>query len=150
MKAEFEVSVKAEFLAAESSAQDGLYRFAYVVTIKNIGDMAGQLIGRHWVIEDAKGGHQEVRGLGVVGQQPFLQPGESFTYDSSTQITSPVGSMHGTYFCVAEDASFFETPIPPLACGRRLQGPARALPLCCIRGPRHCGRTLMAGADGRR
>jgi len=126
VKAEFEVSVKAEFLAAESSAQDGLYRFAYVVTIKNIGDMAGQLIGRHWVIEDAKGGHQEVRGLGVVGQQPFLQPGESFTYDSSTQITSPVGSMHGTYFCVAEDASFFETPIPPFSLRAQTSGSGKS------------------------
>jgi len=126
VKAEFEVSVKAEFLAAESSAQDGLYRFAYVVTIRNIGEMAGQLIGRHWVIEDAKGVHQEVRGLGVVGQQPFLQPGESFTYDSSTQITSPVGSMHGTYFCVAEDASFFETPIPPFSLRAQTSGPGKS------------------------
>jgi ApaG protein len=126
LKAEFEVSVRAEFLPAESSAQDGLYRFAYVVTIKNIGEMAGQLIGRHWVIEDAKGGHQEVRGLGVVGQQPFLQPGESFTYDSSTQITSPVGSMHGTYFCVAEDASFFETPIPPFSLRAQTSGPGKS------------------------
>lgn len=115
MKAEFDVSVEAEFLAAESSEQESLYRFAYVVTIRNVGEMAGQLIGRHWVIEDAKGSHQEVRGLGVVGQQPFLQPGESFSYNSSTQITSPVGSMHGTYFCVSEDATFFEASIPPFS-----------------------------------
>jgi ApaG protein len=109
---QFDVSVIPQFLPEQSDLACGPYTFAYFVTITNVGDMAAQLMARHWVIEDAKGNHQEVKGLGVVGQQPFLQPGESFTYNSSTQIASPVGSMHGTYVCIAEDATVFETQIP--------------------------------------
>jgi ApaG protein len=108
----FDVSVVAQFLPEQSDPVSDVYTFAYFVTIKNVGNIAAQLIGRHWVIEDAKGNHQEVKGLGVVGQQPLLQPGESFTYNSGTQIESPVGSMHGTYLCVAEDTTVFETQIP--------------------------------------
>lgn len=108
----FDVSVVAQFLPDQSDPASGVYTFAYFVTIKNVGNIAAQLIGRHWVIEDAKGNHQEVKGLGVVGQQPLLQPGESFTYNSGTQIESPVGSMHGTYLCVAEDTTVFEAQIP--------------------------------------
>ena len=108
----FHVSVNTQFLLDQSDPASELYTFAYFVTIKNVGDIAAQLIGRHWVIEDAKGNHHEVKGLGVVGQQPLLQPGESFTYNSGTQIASPVGSMHGTYFCIAEDTTRFEAQIP--------------------------------------
>jgi ApaG protein len=108
----FDVSVVPQFLADQSDPVSGVYTFAYFVTIKNVGNIAAQLIGRHWVIEDAKGNHQGVKGLGVVGQQPLLQPGESFTYNSGTQIESPVGSMHGTYLCVAEDTTVFEVQIP--------------------------------------
>lgn len=111
-KPQFDVSVLTQFLPDQSDPAAGVYTFAYFVTIKNIGPIAAQLIGRHWVIDDAKGHHQEVKGLGVVGQQPLLQPGESFTYNSGTQITSPVGSMHGTYFCIAEDTTAFEAQIP--------------------------------------
>lgn len=108
----FDVSVVPQFLPEQSDPASGVYTFAYFVTIKNVGKIAGQLMARHWVIEDAKGNHQEVKGLGVVGQQPLLQPGESFTYNSGTQIKSPVGSMHGTYKCIAEDATVFEAQIP--------------------------------------
>jgi ApaG protein len=108
----FEVSVIPKFLPEQSDAASGIYTFAYFVTIKNVGDIAAQLVARHWVIEDAKGNHQEVKGLGVVGQQPLLQPGERFTYNSGTQIQSPVGSMHGTYICIAEDATVFEAQVP--------------------------------------
>ena len=108
----FDVSVVPQFLPEQSDPASGVYTFAYFVTIKNVGNIAGQLMARHWVIEDAKGNHQEVKGLGVVGQQPLLQPGESFTYNSGTQIKSPVGSMHGTYICIAEDATVFEAQIP--------------------------------------
>jgi ApaG protein len=108
----FDVVVLPQFLADQSDPAAGVYTFAYFVTIKNVGDIAAQLIGRHWVIEDAKGNHQEVKGLGVVGQQPLLKPGEVFTYNSGTQIESPVGSMHGTYFCIAEDTTVFEAQIP--------------------------------------
>ena len=108
----FDVSVVPQFLPEQSDPPSGVYTFAYVVTIKNVGDIAAQLMGRHWIIEDAKGNHQEVKGLGVVGQQPLLQPGERFTYNSGTQIHSPVGSMHGTYVCIADDATVFEAQIP--------------------------------------
>ncbi|MBU3724545.1 MAG: Co2+/Mg2+ efflux protein ApaG [Burkholderiaceae bacterium] len=117
----FDVSVIPQFLPEQSDLASGPYTFAYFVTIKNVGDIAAQLIGRHWVIEDAKGNHQEVKGLGVVGQQPLLQPGESFTYNSGTQIASPVGSMHGTYICIAEDATVFEAQIPVFSL--RAEGP---------------------------
>jgi ApaG protein len=99
-------------LPDQSDPAAGVYTFAYFVTIRNVGKIAAQVMGRHWVIEDAKGNHQEVRGLGVVGQQPLLQPGERFTYNSGTQIQSPVGSMHGTYFCIADDTTVFEAQIP--------------------------------------
>ncbi len=108
----FDVSVVPQFIPEQSDPGADVYTFAYFVTIKNVGNIAAQLMGRHWVIEDAKGNHQEVKGLGVVGQQPLLQPGESFTYNSGTQIKSPVGSMHGTYICIAEDATVFEAQIP--------------------------------------
>lgn len=107
-----DVSVVPQFLPDQSDPAAGVYTFAYFVTIRNVGKIAAQVMGRHWVIEDAKGNHQEVRGLGVVGQQPLLQPGERFTYNSGTQIQSPVGSMHGTYFCIADDTTVFEAQIP--------------------------------------
>lgn len=107
-----DVSVVPQFLPDQSDPAAGVYTFAYFVTIRNVGQIAAQVMGRHWVIEDAKGNHQEVRGLGVVGQQPLLQPGERFTYNSGTQIQSPVGSMHGTYFCIADDTTVFEAQIP--------------------------------------
>jgi ApaG protein len=109
---QFEVSVVPQYLPDQSDPAHGVYTFAYFVTVNNVGDIAAQLMGRHWVIEDAKGNHKEIKGLGVVGQQPLLQPGESFTYNSGTQIASPVGSMHGTYFCIADDTTLFEATIP--------------------------------------
>lgn len=117
----FKVSVIPQFLPEQSDAAAGIYSFAYFVTIKNVGDIPAQVIGRHWVIEDAKGNHQEVKGLGVVGEQPLLKPGETFTYNSGTQIESPVGSMHGTYFCIADDTTVFETQIPVFSL--RAEGP---------------------------
>jgi len=119
------VSVETKFLPADSSEEGATYCFSYFVTIENSGDVGAQLIARHWIIEDAKGLHQEVRGLGVVGQQPFLQPGESFSYNSGTRITSPIGSMHGTYFCVTEDAKFFDVVIPPFSLKAEGLGPKR-------------------------
>lgn len=117
----FDVSVIPQFLPEQSDPEAGIYSFAYFVTIKNVGDITAQLLGRHWVIEDAKGNHQEVKGLGVVGEQPLLKPGETFTYNSGTQIESPVGSMHGTYFCIAEDTTLFEAQIPVFSL--RAEGP---------------------------
>ena len=86
--------------------------FAYTITIRNTGSVAAQLISRHWVITDAQGLVQEVRGLGVVGAQPLLQPGESFEYTSGASIATPVGTMRGSYQMVAADGTRFEARDP--------------------------------------
>lgn len=106
------VTVKTQYLEDQSDPERSRYVFAYVVTIRNTGKVAAQLISRHWVIRDANEHVQEVRGLGVVGHQPLLQPGEQFEYTSGTSLATPQGSMHGGYFCVAEDGERFEAPIP--------------------------------------
>ena len=105
------ISVKTQFLPEESSQDDQIYSFAYTVTIRNEGKQPVQLVARHWLIDDAKGQRQEVRGLGVVGHQPLLRPGESFEYTSGARLGSPVGSMQGSYFLITEDAHWFEAPI---------------------------------------
>jgi ApaG protein len=105
------ISVKTQFLPEESSQDDQIYSFAYTVTIRNEGPLPVQLVARHWLIDDAKGQRQEVRGLGVVGHQPLLRPGESFEYTSGARLGSPVGSMQGSYFLITEDAHWFEAPI---------------------------------------
>lgn len=109
---EMTVTVKTQYLADQSDPDRSLYVFGYVVTIRNTGKVAAQLIARHWVIRDTNDQVQEVRGLGVVGHQPLLQPGEHFEYTSGTSLATPQGSMHGEYFCVAEDGERFEAPIP--------------------------------------
>jgi ApaG protein len=110
---QFTVTVLTQYLADRSSAADDVYAFAYTITIRNTGAVAAQLISRHWVITDAQGLVQEVRGLGVVGSQPLLQPGERFEYTSGASIATPVGTMRGSYFCITEDAHWFDTPVPP-------------------------------------
>lgn len=109
---EFTVSVKTQYLAEQSEPDRGNYVFAYTITIKNTGQVAAQLISRHWIIVDANNRVEEVRGLGVVGHQPLLQPGEQFEYTSGTALATPQGSMKGVYFCVAEDGEQFEAVIP--------------------------------------
>lgn len=109
---DFTVSVRTRYLAEQSDPDDRKYVFAYTVTIKNIGEVAAQLISRHWIIVDASNHVEQVRGLGVVGHQPLLQPGEQFEYTSGTVLSTPQGSMSGIYFCVAEDGERFETKIP--------------------------------------
>ncbi len=106
------VDVKTQYLAEQSDPGEGNYVFTYTITIQNTGTVASQLISRHWVITDANNQVQEVRGLGVVGHQPLLKPGEQFEYTSGTQMATPQGSMFGEYFCVAEDGHQFETKIP--------------------------------------
>ena len=81
------------------------------LTIRNTGDVTAQLIARHWIITDGEGRSEEVRGLAVVGHQPLLKPGESFEYTSWTRIDTPHGQMHGTFFCMTEDARPFEAPV---------------------------------------
>lgn len=106
------VTVQCRYLEEQSDPDRSHYVFAYAVTIKNSGSVAAQLISRHWVITDANNNVQEVKGLGVVGHQPLLQPGEQFEYTSGTSLATPQGTMRGEYFCVAEDGEQFETPIP--------------------------------------
>ncbi len=109
---EVQVSAKTQYLAEQSDEAAGRYVFAYTITIRNVGNVAAQLISRHWVITDSQGLVQEVRGLGVVGAQPVLRPGESHEYTSGTAIATPVGTMRGSYQMAAEDGSRFDAPIP--------------------------------------
>lgn len=111
----YEITVKAQsvFVPEQSDLEGERYVFAYTITITNTGNMAAQLISRHWYITDAESQVQEVRGLGVVGEQPLLKPGESFEYTSGTSISTPVGTMHGSYQMVAEDGTKFDADIPP-------------------------------------
>ena len=109
---QFSVQVQPHYLEEQSEPEEGRYLFAYTVTIRNTGDVAAQLISRHWIITDANNKVEEVQGLGVVGEQPMLKPGEAFEYTSGCPIATPVGSMRGSYQCVAEDGTRFEAPIP--------------------------------------
>lgn len=109
---EMTVTVRTQYLADQSNPDASQYVFAYAVTIKNTGSVAAQLISRHWRITDTNNQMQEVRGLGVVGHQPLLAPGEQFEYTSGTSLATPQGTMHGEYFCVAEDGEQFVSKIP--------------------------------------
>ena len=109
---EVQVSAKTQYLADQSDEAAGRYVFAYTITIRNIGNVTAQLISRHWVITDSQGLVQEVRGLGVVGAQPVLRPGESHEYTSGTAIATSVGTMRGSYQMTAEDGNRFDAPIP--------------------------------------
>jgi ApaG protein len=110
----FEISVVVEsrFLPEQSDAGKQQFLFAYTVRITNTGQRPAQVISRHWVIVDGKNERQDVRGLGVVGQQPLLGPGETFEYSSGCPLSTPVGSMRGKYLCVGEDGVPFDAVIP--------------------------------------
>ena len=107
-----EVDVKSIYLDDQSSPEHCRYVFAYTVTIKNSGILPARLVGRHWVITDADGNAQEVKGAGVVGEQPFLSPGECYQYTSGTILPTPVGSMHGCYQMITDDGNPFAADIP--------------------------------------
>jgi ApaG protein len=110
-KYEVSVSSQTQYIPDRSDEQSGRYVFTYTITIRNRGSVAAQLVSRHWIITDARNQVQEVRGLGVVGAQPLLKPGESFEYTSGTAIATPVGTMRGSYQMVAEDGTEFDAPI---------------------------------------
>ncbi len=110
-KPEFTTSVVVRHLPEQSDRDAGQYAFAYTITITNSGGVTGQLIARHWIVTDANGHVDEVRGLAVVGHQPVLKPGETFEYTSWTRLATPNGTMRGTFFCMSEDARPFDTPI---------------------------------------
>jgi ApaG protein len=109
---EFSVSSQVRYIAEESDPEHRKYAFAYTLTIRNTGQVTAQLIARHWVITDSENRVQEVKGLGVVGHQPLLKPGEQFEYTSYAVIATPVGTMRGEYFCVAEDGERWDAPVP--------------------------------------
>ena len=111
-KYDVSVSTETRYIADQSDEAKDRFVFAYTVTIRNSGSMPAQLISRHWIITDSHNEVQEVRGLGVVGAQPLLKPGEQFEYTSGTAIATPVGTMSGSYQMVAEDGTQFDAPIP--------------------------------------
>jgi ApaG protein len=112
---ELSVTVRAQYLPEQSNPEQRQYAFAYTLTIRNTGQVPTQLIARHWVITDSEQHVQEVKGLGVVGHQPLLAPGENFEYTSWAVIATPQGSMRGEFFCVAEDGTRFDAPVPEFA-----------------------------------
>jgi ApaG protein len=111
-KYEVSVSAETEYISDQSDEAKDRYVFSYTINIRNTGTIPAQLIGRHWIITDAHNHVQEVRGLGVVGAQPLLKPGENFTYTSGTALNTSVGTMRGSYQMVAEDGTQFDAPIP--------------------------------------
>ena len=106
------VDVETSYLDEQSDPRQSRYVFAYTITITNTGSVPAQLLSRHWIITDSNNQVQEVRGAGVIGEQPLLRPNESFQYTSGTAIATPVGTMRGSYQMVAEDGVKFDAPIP--------------------------------------
>ena len=115
---QFTCNVKVAYLEEQSQPSADVYAFAYTIEIVNSGDVTAQLVARHWVITDARGHTEQVRGLAVVGHQPLLKPGESFEYTSWTRIATPQGTMRGTFFCMTEDAKPFDATVPEFMLAR--------------------------------
>lgn len=114
---EFTCSAQVQPLPEQTNPAAGQYAWAYTITIQNTGDITAQLVARHWVITDAQGKVEQVRGLAVVGHQPLLKPGERFEYTSWTRLATPQGTMRGTFFCMTEDARPFDAAIPEFRLG---------------------------------
>ena len=107
------IQVATDYIDDQSEPESDRYVFAYTITISNEGDVAAKLLSRHWVITDANGKVQEVSGDGVVGEQPYLNPGERFRYSSGAVIETPVGAMQGLYRMKSDDGASFDAPIAP-------------------------------------
>lgn len=107
------VSVKTEYLPSESDEDNNRFVFAYTITVENHGSEAAKLLSRHWIITDAESRIQEVKGKGVIGEQPYLKEGESFSYTSGTMIETKVGSMQGSYQMIADDSHTFDAIVAP-------------------------------------
>ena len=107
-----DINARVNYLADQSDEDDSRYVFAYTITLTNASDTTVQLISRHWIITDSDNQVQEVRGKGVVGEQPVLKPGQSFEYSSGTVLSTQVGTMKGSYQMVTEDGTEFDAPIP--------------------------------------
>jgi ApaG protein len=111
-KYDFSITVRPQFLPEHSNPDEEKFVFAYTVTIRNTGEATAQLVSRHWIITDGNNRIEEVKGDGVVGEQPVLQPGEAYEYTSGCPLPTPFGSMKGSYLFVAEDGTRFEAAIP--------------------------------------
>lgn len=109
---DLQIQISTRYVAEQSNPSLSQYLFAYTIRILNTGSMGAQIISRHWVIEDGQNRQQEVRGLGVVGEQPLIAPGKHYEYTSVCPLTTPVGTMHGSYHCVGENGIPFDVSIP--------------------------------------
>ncbi|MDO6460264.1 Co2+/Mg2+ efflux protein ApaG [Granulosicoccaceae sp. 1_MG-2023] len=107
-----EVDVDTHYMESESEPDENRYVFAYTITIRNVGDRPARLLTRHWIITDANGKTQEVRGEGVVGETPHLRPGEGFQYTSGTMLETPMGTMGGSYQMETDEGERFDAQIP--------------------------------------
>ena len=112
-KHQIQIDVRTAYLPGQSVPDEDRFVFAYTVTITNSGSVPARLVTRHWIITDANERTQEVRGEGVVGEQPYLLPGTSFQYTSGTILETPVGTMKGSYQMIADDGTTFDAEIPP-------------------------------------
>lgn len=113
LKYDIVVTVRTEYLASQSTPGESRYVFAYHITMTNCGEEAARLQSRHWIITNGNEQIQEVKGSGVIGEHPYLEPGESFQYTSGTVMDTEVGSMHGSYHFLADDGTEFDAPINP-------------------------------------
>ncbi len=113
-----EVKVAANYIEEQSQPEDGRYVFAYTITLRNTGTQPARLMTRHWIINDANGNIQEVHGEGVVGEHPYLRPGETFQYTSGTVLETPVGSMEGSYQMVSDAGQPFDAEVPAFTLSR--------------------------------
>ena len=112
---DIQVKVTTQYIEAESNSDANRFVFAYTITIENKGDIPAKLLSRHWIITDANNRVQEVKGKGVIGEQPYLRPGQSFQYTSGTMLETPVGSMQGTFQMIADDDHHFDAIIDPFS-----------------------------------
>jgi len=112
---DIQVTVTTQYIEAESNSETSRFVFAYTITIENKGDIPAKLLSRHWIITDANNRVQEVKGKGVIGEQPYLRPGQSFQYTSGTMLETPVGSMQGTFQMIADDDHHFDAAINPFS-----------------------------------
>ncbi len=108
----FDITVVTNYLEQDSAPQDNHYVFSYTITIRNMSSIAAKLLTRHWLITDADGNTQEVKGNGVIGQQPHIKPGEEFTYTSGTYLETPLGFMEGSYHMLTDDETYFDATVP--------------------------------------
>ena len=127
LRYKFQVEVHPQYLSEQSDPDQGVYTFAYSITITNTGQIPAQLISRTWNVNDANGHTERIKGLGVVGHQPLLKPGESFEYSSGTRIRTATGTMHGSFFCVADDGEKFDVDIPMFVLDGLSSGSKRTL-----------------------